>query len=180
MTKTTYEPRKDTRAADFPKYSVETHSLVAMQASHMASIAGPLREIWLQMAHNHKLAVAEAEAKTSYEEHRGALAEILKAVETDGLKGPRDLDVALDAIEALFNTERYKVHSYLSRCLQTLYQNIKLSPDLLGVCTQIDHVLGGQRDENARLREAIKMAIDCLDDKDAIGARQTLSKALGE
>jgi len=36
------------------------------------------------------------------ETRREALAEILKTVEAEGLKGPRDLDVALDAIEALF------------------------------------------------------------------------------
>jgi hypothetical protein len=100
MTKTTYEPLKDTRSAEFPKYTAETHSLIAMQASNMASVAGPQREMWLQMAHNHKLAAAEAEAKTS--ERREALAEILKTVEADGLKSPRDLDVALDAIEDWF------------------------------------------------------------------------------
>lgn len=35
-------------------------------------------------------------------------------------------------------------------------------------------------DENEKLREAIEMAIDCIDDKDVIGARQTLTLALGE
>jgi hypothetical protein len=34
--------------------------------------------------------------------------------------------------------------------------------------------------ENARLREAIEMAIDCIEDVDVIGARQTLTVALGE
>jgi hypothetical protein len=34
--------------------------------------------------------------------------------------------------------------------------------------------------ENARLREAMEMARDCLEDKDVIGARQTLTLALGE
>ena len=34
--------------------------------------------------------------------------------------------------------------------------------------------------ENARLREAIEMARECIDDKDVIGARQTLTMALGE
>ena len=34
--------------------------------------------------------------------------------------------------------------------------------------------------ENARLREAIEMAIDCIQDKDVIGARLTLTNALGE
>ena len=33
---------------------------------------------------------------------------------------------------------------------------------------------------NARLREAIEMAQDCLEDKDVIGASLTLTKALGE
>jgi len=103
MTKTTYEPRKDTRSAEFPKYTAETHNLLALQASHAATLAGPHGEEWLQMAHNHKLAAAEAEAKTS--ERREALAEILKTVEKDGLKGPRDLDVALDAIEGWFKED---------------------------------------------------------------------------
>jgi len=35
-------------------------------------------------------------------------------------------------------------------------------------------------DENEKLREAIEMAIDCIDDKDVIGARLTLTLALGE
>jgi uncharacterized protein (DUF3084 family) len=34
--------------------------------------------------------------------------------------------------------------------------------------------------ENARLREAIEMAIDCIQDNDVIGARLTLTKTLGE
>ena len=34
--------------------------------------------------------------------------------------------------------------------------------------------------ENVRLREAIEMARECIDDKDVIGARQTLTMALGE
>jgi hypothetical protein len=34
--------------------------------------------------------------------------------------------------------------------------------------------------ENARLREAIEMAIDCIQDKDVIGASLTLTKTLGE
>lgn len=42
---------------------------------------------------------AEDEADVN---RREDLAEILKTVEAEGLKGPRDLDVALDAIEALF------------------------------------------------------------------------------
>jgi len=45
---------------------------------------------------------ADIEAQEAEETRREALAEILKTVEADGLKGPRDLDVALDAIEALF------------------------------------------------------------------------------
>jgi chromosome segregation ATPase len=34
--------------------------------------------------------------------------------------------------------------------------------------------------ENARLREAMEMARECLEDKDVIGAKQTLTLALGE
>jgi septal ring factor EnvC (AmiA/AmiB activator) len=34
--------------------------------------------------------------------------------------------------------------------------------------------------ENARMRKAIEMAIDCIQDKDVIGARLTLTLALGE
>jgi arginine/ornithine N-succinyltransferase beta subunit len=36
------------------------------------------------------------------------------------------------------------------------------------------------RAENARLREAMEMARECLEDKDVIGAKQTLTLALGE
>ena len=35
------------------------------------------------------------------------------------------------------------------------------------------------RAENARLREAMEMARDCLEDKDVIGSKQTLTLALG-
>jgi len=36
------------------------------------------------------------------------------------------------------------------------------------------------RAENARLREAIEMVIDCIENRDVIGASLTLTKALGE
>jgi hypothetical protein len=36
------------------------------------------------------------------------------------------------------------------------------------------------RAENARLREAMEMARDCLEDKDVIGSKQTLTLALAE
>jgi hypothetical protein len=48
---------------------------------------------------------ADTEAQEAEETRREALAEILKTVEAEGLKGPRDLDVALDAIEALFKED---------------------------------------------------------------------------
>jgi len=51
--------------------------------------------------------------------------------------------------------ERDKAQGYLSRCLQSLYPNIEPLPDLLGVCTQIDNVLAGQKAENARMRKAL-------------------------
>jgi hypothetical protein len=104
MTKTTYEPRKDTRSADFPKTTAEKHNHFASLATTQASLAimPHRREKWLQITHNHKLAAAEAEAEAKTSERREALAEILKTVEKDGLKGPRDLDVALDAIEDWF------------------------------------------------------------------------------
>lgn len=35
-------------------------------------------------------------------------------------------------------------------------------------------------DEIEKLRAAIKMALDCIEDVDVIGASQTLTKALGE
>lgn len=51
-----------------------------------------------------RLGVTKPEAKTtSGTFRRESLAAILETVERDGLKGPRDLDVALDAIEALFD-----------------------------------------------------------------------------
>jgi hypothetical protein len=59
--------------------------------------------------------------------------------------------------------ERDKAQGYLSRCLQSLYPNIEPLPDLLGVCTQIDNVLAGQKAENARLREALRLAIDAVE-----------------
>jgi len=34
--------------------------------------------------------------------------------------------------------------------------------------------------ENKKLRAAIEMALECIEDVDVIGARQTLAKALGE
>jgi hypothetical protein len=34
--------------------------------------------------------------------------------------------------------------------------------------------------ENARLHEAVKMARECLEDRDVIGANLTLEKAIGE
>ena len=34
--------------------------------------------------------------------------------------------------------------------------------------------------ENEKLRAAIEMALECIEDVDVIGARQTLAKALGE
>jgi len=90
--------------------------------------------------------------------------------------------------------ERDKAQGYLSRCLQSLYPNIEPLPDLLGVCTQIDNVLAGQKAENARLREAlaecnvwVTAAIECKDwmwDGDqkeaAIFARDQARAALGE
>jgi len=88
----------------------------------------------------------------------------------------RSLAVERDALKA----ERDKAQGYLLRCLQSLYPNIEPLPDLLGVCTQIDNVLAGQKAENARLRDAIEMARECIDDKDVIGARQTLTIALRE
>jgi len=51
--------------------------------------------------------------------------------------------------------ERDKAHGYFSRCLRDLNSNIEPLPDLLGVCTQIDNALAGQKAENARLREAL-------------------------
>lgn len=51
-----------------------------------------------------------------------------------------------------------EVKGYLSRMLQTLHPSIDLLPTVLGVCTQIDHVLAGQREEIARLRAALATA----------------------
>jgi hypothetical protein len=45
--------------------------------------------------------VAEEVKRTSFsEEQRGEIAVILETVAKDGLPGPRDLDVALDAIQS--------------------------------------------------------------------------------
>jgi hypothetical protein len=53
----------------------------------------------------------------------------------------RSLADERDALRA----DRDKAHGYLLRCLQALYPNIQPLPDLLGVCTQIDNVLAGQK-----------------------------------
>lgn len=59
---------------------------------------------------------------------------------------------------ARLREERDKVMGYLSRLLKALYPTVDLLPDLLGVCTQIDHVLAGQREEITRLRAALATA----------------------
>jgi hypothetical protein len=46
--------------------------------------------------------IATIDREEEEERRRADLAEILDAVAKEGLPGPRDLDVALDAIEALF------------------------------------------------------------------------------
>ena len=51
-----------------------------------------------------------------------------------------------------------EVRGYLSRLLQSLHPAIDLLPNVLGVCTQIDHVLGGQREEITRLRAELATA----------------------
>jgi hypothetical protein len=73
---------------------------------------------------------------------------------TLGMKAPEH-DLTSAALRSLA-AERDKAQGYLSRCLQALYPNIEPLPDLLGVCTQIDNVLAGQKAENARLREALR------------------------
>ena len=64
----------------------------------------------------------------------------------------RSLAAERDALRA----ERDKAQGYLSRCLQALYPNIEPLPDLLGVCTQIDHVLAGQHAEITLMLEALE------------------------
>ena len=50
------------------------------------------------------------------------------------------------------------VRGYLSRLLQSLHPTIELLPTMLGVCTQIDNVLAGQKEEITRLRAALVTA----------------------
>jgi hypothetical protein len=78
----------------------------------------------------------------------------------DQLGGFAQCAAALRSLAA----ERDKAQGYLSRCLQSLYPNIEPLPDLLGVCTQIDNVLAGQKAENARLRAALKEYDDAFED----------------
>jgi hypothetical protein len=84
-----------------------------------------------------------------------------------------------------FAAERDKAQGYLSRCLQSLYPNIEPLPDLLGVCTQIDNVLAGQKAENARLLGAINAALteetpmeDGLWSQEPIGPNETPAEAI--
>jgi hypothetical protein len=44
----------------------------------------------------------------------------------------------------------------------------------------VDKFCNEAADEIEKLRAAIKMAIECLEDRDVIGASLTLTKALGE
>jgi len=70
-----------------------------------------------------------------------------------------DAKAALDAQAAEITRLRAvsdEVRGYLSRLLQSLHPAIDLLPNVLGVCTQIDHVLGGQREEITRLRAVIE------------------------
>jgi type I site-specific restriction endonuclease len=50
------------------------------------------------------------------------------------------------------------VRGYLSRLLQSLHPAIDLLPTMLGVCTQVDNVLAGQKEEITRLRAALATA----------------------
>jgi hypothetical protein len=79
----------------------------------------------------------------------------------------RSLAAERDALRA----ERDKAQGYLSRCLQALYPNIEPLPDLLGVCTQIDNVLAGQKADNARLREVLGQTVTLFEEiLDALNA----------
>ena len=65
-----------------------------------------------------------------------------------------------------------------------LDDQIMLGSDFLADMATALRSLAAERDalqaEKARLREAIEMAIDCIEDRDVIGAKQTLTFALGE
>ena len=56
-----------------------------------------------------------------------------------------------------------------------------MSDNLIATLRQAGHdYTDAAADEIEKLRAAIKMALDCIEDVDVIGARQTLTKALGE
>jgi hypothetical protein len=76
-------------------------------------------------------------------EHLGKAADLLKAqaAEITRLRAVSD-----------------EVRGYLSRLLQSLHPAIDLLPNVLGVCTQIDNVLAGQREEITLLRAALATA----------------------
>ena len=59
---------------------------------------------------------------------------------------------------AHLRAERDNAMGYLSRLLKALHPTIEPLPDLLGVCTQVDNVQAGQREEIARLHAALAAA----------------------
>lgn len=74
-------------------------------------------------------------------------------------KVAREALIAEQAAEiARLRVEQGEARGYLSRLLQFLYPSIEILPDMLGVCTQIDNVLAGQREEITRLRAALATA----------------------
>lgn len=80
MTTTTIEPRKDTRSAEFPKYTVEKHSHLAALANMQANLsAQPHREDWLQLSHNHKLSAAEAETRRATAQQADEVSKLLSS-----------------------------------------------------------------------------------------------------
>jgi cell division protein FtsB len=126
-----------------------------------------------------------------YKEMRQLITDL--AAERDALRAERNAEVGhrLKAEGALFNMERRIARQ--RRALAKLYKRrhdrkAEVERPESGVSYETFvsamRIVTTERDalraENARLREAMEMARDCIDDKDVIGAKQTLTLALGE
>ena len=87
-------------------------------------------------------------------------------VDDDETLAESDYDIMIsarkvrDAVNeiARLRAEQGEARGYLSRLLQFLYPSIEILPDMLGVCTQIDNVLAGRREEITRLRAELATA----------------------
>lgn len=78
---------------------------------------------------------------------RDELAEILTVVARDGLPGPRDLDVALDAIEEIYKAKAAKMRDALRMVLE-VFDADKDDPDRRGKCDLMIVTCRGVMEDN--------------------------------